>query len=955
MKYTYNKLTILCVCLFLLLSVASCTDEEIGSRLPKDGELVEMTFILNVAQTEDVALTRAVTSENEVTELTLLVFPSQEGTAELEQIQRVSEFTETNKSYRFTIQLEASASEKYIYIVANANGKLTGISKGSTTLADVRAIPSNVVSGETNLVMSGVKQSTIPGIGLVAEDFVLNRNTAKVTVTNAEGISLRLDEFQLRNGSEEGQILAGADATNAPRGTVTIWQSDPTKPLYTYPSSSDSQPFLVVSGTDNGVTSWYRINLKSTEESYFSLLPNHHYEVKITKVNGKGYASADEAAKHDPSGIEAEIYDHQPTVYNMITDGSQELGVSDTIEIGAKAEATTEFSIKYYPGTPTDNLKVEIDATSASWLELDNSNGYPKTQTLVNTNDGNKETGTLYTYRAKTKIENLSGDDRYGHILVSAGGLSRVVVVKQVEEFLNDQFGTISLTVKEYTRDESTWEATLNKTFGPYDDYWNFIRGRDTGNPLYGITPEAMGGKIRTEGFHAPMSDFLQFVYTFTLPDETSSSAYSKVSWRVELAEGYEDKLLFWEGDSSPVGDGVTIDKASSFLTGNTLNGQSFTFTNKLMDMQKPDGSIVTDAYRYGKDAFRIVLTNKSTGRTTTLSYDLYHTGVFDYDDGTGTHQTGGKNDQGWYYYEVIQMGNNYWLDRNLGAKSSGYYMQDGSGNSLLGNGNWPMRDNSAGGLYCVAGTPTNNEPNIYDDICPKGFRIPYMSEFNALVADPKFRNEYVVNTGVNYWSSHYLSDKGTVYFPKNRMYYDDSQAAGDANAGYYWTRTAALGASGSERGYWLQFMKFSGSNASAGRYRIFQGSDPNNRRNGMSVRCVYASRVVERSYDIEFYVKGYTHVFLYNDDGKGNLTYLNSWPGDMIAIYDDSSLSMYHTFVYSSVTDYTGLKVVFNIVDNQGNVESYPEEYATKGGLSFNREQTEKFFYRGGTNWTTK
>ena len=55
-----------------------------------------------------------------------------------------------------------------------------------------------------------------------------------------------------------------------------------------------------------------------------------------------------------------------------------------------------------------------------------------------------------------------------------------------------------------------------------------------------------MGGKIRTEGFHAPMSDFLQFVYTFTLPNETSSSAYSNVSWKVELAEGYKDKLLFW-------------------------------------------------------------------------------------------------------------------------------------------------------------------------------------------------------------------------------------------------------------------------------------------------------------------------------------------------------------------------------------------------------------------------
>lgn len=942
MKYTYNnKLTILCVCLFLLLSVASCTDEEIGSRLPQDGELVEMTFILNVAQTEDVALTRAVTSENAVTELTLLVFPSQEGTAELEQIQQVSEFTETNNSYRFTIQLEASANEKYIYIVANANDKLTGISKESTTLADVRAITSNVVSGETQLVMSGVKQSTIPGIGLVAEDFVLNRNTAKVTVKNAEGISLRLGEFQLRNGSEAGQILAGADATNAPRGTETILQSDPTKPLYTYPSSSASQPFLVVSGTDNGVTSWYRINLKNAEGSYFSLLPNHHYEVKITKVNGKGYDSADEAAKHDPSGIEAEIYDHQPTVYNMITDGSQELGVSDTIEIGAQAAATAEFSIKYYPGTPND-LKVEVDAAS-SWLELDNNGAPTATQQL---NDG-EETGTLYTYCAKTKIQNLSGDDRYGHILVSAGGLSRVVVVKQAEKFLNDQFGTISLTVKEYTRDDK-WNVTSTTQLGTYDNYWKFIRGKETDltKKLYGIKPEDMGGKIRTEGFHAPMSDFLQFVYTFTLPNASSDEEYQNVSWKVELAEGYEDKLLFWDGTSSPEDEGSTTPPS-----GNTLNGQSFTFTNNLLDMQKPDGSIVADAYRYGKDAFRIVLTNQMTGRTTTLSYDLYHTGVFAYDDGAGTHQTGTANDQGWYYYEVIQMGNNYWLDRNLGAKSSGYYMQDGSGNSLLGNGDWPLSNNSAGGLYSIANAPTGTEPNIIDDMCPKGFRIPYMSEFNALVADPKFRNEYIVNTGGDYWCSYYESDKGTVYFPKNRMYYG-GQAAGDANAGYYWTRTAALGASGSERGYWLQFMKFSGSNASAGRYRIWQdASSPN----GMSVRCVYASRVVETSYNIEFYVKGYTHVFLYNDDGKGNLTYLNSWPGDMIAIYDDSSLAMYHTFAYSSVTDYTGLKVVFNIVDNQGKVtESYPTEYATKGGLSFNREQSDKFFHKGGIAWTS-
>ena len=945
MKYIYVIIK-LCVSLLLLLSVAACADEEIGGGLPRDGERVEMTFILNVAQTEDVALTRAGSDDNTVDNLTLLVFPSQDDDAVLEQMQKLesSELTDVGDGNtvrkKFTAQLDASTTaEKYIYIVANAELNLT---INSTTLAEVRALTTG--NGTTPRVMSGVKQTTIPGIGLVAEDFPLVRTVAKVTVQTADGVgNFTLGSFELRNGKSTGSILAGAESdATLPDGSETLEQNtDGT--LYACPGSKASTPFLIIKGAYNGTDSYYRVNLKTTD--WLDILPNHHYEVTITQVNGAGYATADEAAKHDPTNLTATICDHQPTVYNMITNGEAELGVSDTIEIGAQTGDVAEFSIKYYPGTPTD-LKVEVDSEDDYWLALDNSDGYPTTETLDNTNGDYTETGTLYTYRVKVTTGNLTGDSRYGLIHVSAGGLNREVVVKQKEEFLNDKFGTISLLVKEYTRDDDwTIDETKTKVLGTYTNYWNFIRGRDTNNPLYGINSEAMGGKIRTEGFHAPMSDFLQFIYTFTLPTSTED-----VSWKVELADDYKDKLLFWNGTTSPEGEGVYItDTHATFLSGEALNGQSFTFTNSLLDLQN-NGKIEEDAYRYGKDAFRIVLTNNDTKRTTTLSYDLYHTGVFAYDDGQGTNQTGGKNDQGWYYYEVILMGNNYWLDRNLGAKSSGYYMQDGNGGSLLGNGGWPLSNNSAGGLYSIANAPENNEPTIIDDMCPKGFRIPYMSEFNALVADPKFSNEYVVNAGTDYWCSYYLSTHGSVYFPKNRMYYG-GQAAGDANAGYYWTRTAALGASGTERGYWLQFMKFSGSNASAGRYRIWQDeSSPN----GMSVRCVYASRVVETSCDIEFYVKGYTHVFLYNDDGNGNLTYLNSWPGDMIAIYDTNSLNMYHPFVYNSVTEYTGLKVVFYIVDDNGNVtESYPSNYETNGGLPFNRTQSEKFFHNGGSGWT--
>ena len=138
---------------------------------------------------------------------------------------------------------------------------------------------------------------------------------------------------------------------------------------------------------------------------------------------------------------------------------------------------------------------------------------------------------------------------------------------------------------------------------------------------------------------------------------------------------------------------------------------------------------------------------------------------------------------------------------------------------------------------------------------------------------------------------------------------------AGTGDTGYYWTQTAALGASGDERGYWLQDMQLSGSNASANRYRIFQTGDQN--PTGMSVRCVYNSRVVETLHRYECY---------------------------------------YHTFAYESVTEYRELKVVSNLVDNNRKViETYPDDYATQGGLTLEEEgkQTDKFFHKGGTNWT--
>ena len=630
----------------------------------------------------------------------------------------------------------------------------------------------------------------------------------------------------------------------------------------------------------------------------------------------------------------------------MASDGVTEVGVeSDTLYItGTEDEGPkVEFPVTVYPSILNDNatINIDIEEEDQSWLAPDTTNGFPTVENEVSINNRTDQY-SVSTVTLKTKLPNNSGERREARVGISCRGVLTYVTVIQQPPFSADKFGSVSLKVKEYERDPDTWKVTKTEDKGPYD-YWEFIRSDESSTtPLYGISTEAMGGKVRTEGFHAPMSDFQQFVYTFTLPN---GGDYAGCSWRVEVDEDYADKLLFWNGSESTPGGGSTSLRPS----GTGMTGQSFTFTNDLLDLQE-GGDITEDAYRYGKKAFRIVVTHKDGTTKETYAYDLYHTGVFNYDDGTSEYRTDGRTDPGWYYYEVILMGRNYWLDRNLGAKSSAYYSKDTS----LGN------DDAAGGLYRIAEAPVGGEVNIIsgkelEKIAPRGFRLPYMSEFQALTTDSRFRQEFVYGTGGGYWDARYetgKADQGTVYFPKNGLWYGGA-AAGTGDTGYYWTQTAALGASGDERGYWLQNMQLSGSNASANRYRIFQTGDQN--PTGMSVRCVYNSRVVETLHRYECYVKGYTHVFLYYEDAEGGRTYLNTWPGEMISIYDTNALLMYHTFAYESVTDYGELKVVFNRVDNDGTVtETYPKDYATRGGLTLTENQENKFFHKGGDDWTS-
>ena len=130
-------------------------------------------------------------------------------------------------------------------------------------------------------------------------------------------------------------------------------------------------------------------------------------------------------------------------------------------------------------------------------------------------------------------------------------------------------------------------------------------------------------------------------------------------------------------------------------------------------------------------------------------------------------------------------------------------------------------------------------------------------------------------------------------------------------------------------------------------------------------MRFLFKSRAREQTYKVEFYVQGYTHVFLYYLPQGGStvddLVPLNPWPGTMLTIKNDASSTTptWKPFIleYTGQQEYelSQLRAVFAIVSDDGSIEEvYPSNYSTKGGVFL--DENKKYFSRlkTGSGWTS-
>lgn len=116
---------------------------------------------------------------------------------------------------------------------------------------------------------------------------------------------------------------------------------------------------------------YYKVALykDANKTTQYALLRNHHYTIKVTKVNDYGFSTLEEAKKSLPENrLEVEVVDDNPEITQMIACKDYELGVSDCPEINANTTEATVTIVTTLPKATSSDDKLYGVQKNASWI-----------------------------------------------------------------------------------------------------------------------------------------------------------------------------------------------------------------------------------------------------------------------------------------------------------------------------------------------------------------------------------------------------------------------------------------------------------------------------------------------------------------------------------------------------------------------------------------------------------
>lgn len=287
-----------------------------------------------------------------------------------------------------------------------------------------------------------------------------NYKTEQKTDNLAESTVLRTEDNPLGGGTA---TTVAVNETSAGKAMVII------KANYKDSVGHDKEGYYKVA--------LYKDANKTTQ---YALLRNHHYTIKVTKVNDYGFSTLDEAKKSLPENrLEVEVVDDNPEITQMIACKDYELGVSDYQEINANTTEATVTIVTTLPKATSSDGKLYGVKRNKSWITDCQQETVNDIQETVNSSKGKK-----YTLKLTLEKNDQSEDPRTGTITVTSGDLSLDITIKQAgfDFRKEDPDRIVTMQYKNSTR------AT---------NYFNWLD-----HDVQGITPEDMQGAVRNDGLH---------------------------------------------------------------------------------------------------------------------------------------------------------------------------------------------------------------------------------------------------------------------------------------------------------------------------------------------------------------------------------------------------------------------------------------------------------------------
>lgn len=478
-----KKIKHLMIWIGLLLSLVSCKDtmEAIGlggDEIPAEGLVLNLQL---TNFTKQQIGTRAGASETFYSLCAVFYGDKDKYLGETDCYSTLSQ--QSDGSYKVKIT-NVPAGTKNVHLVANASDMTESEAQDlqSLTAAKVRdpqldapicwgeisidtlleANPSVTMlrqCAKISLEIDNSIQSNFTNAGL----YVYNMAT-KAAIAPANYIEPTTDDLAESTDLRTDNPLGGGTAT-----TVAVNET------------SAGKAMVIIKANYKDSVGYYKVALykDAKEKIQYALLRNHHYTIKVTKVNDYGFSTLEEAKKSLPENrLEVEVRDDNPEITQMIACKDYELGVSDYQEINANTtEATVTIVTTLPKATSSDSALYSVKRNN-SWItacQQETVNDIPETS--------RSSKGKKYTLKLTLEKNNQSENPRTGTITVTSGDLSLDITIKQA-----------GFDFRREDPDRTVIMQYNNSTVAA--DYFKWL------DSVQGITPEEMQGAVRNDGLH---------------------------------------------------------------------------------------------------------------------------------------------------------------------------------------------------------------------------------------------------------------------------------------------------------------------------------------------------------------------------------------------------------------------------------------------------------------------